>query len=527
MPGSKGKVRVKPKSELKVKGRLHVRRLRGSDYNVVRALQLRCFPGMPPWKPDQFQAQIERFRDGQLCVVDGERIVASSSSLIVSFDLHSDWHDWHAIADNGYIGTHDDNGDTLYGIEIMVEPDYRGMRLSRRLYEARKALARKKNLARIIIGGRIPGYGQHADRMSPEEYVERVVSKEYFDPVLTAQLSNGFELRRIIPGYLPGDKESRGYATFLEWINLDYRAQDARRVLPVQKVRLAVVQFHMRTVASFEEFARHVTYFVDTASDYHADFLLFPELFTTQLLSFNRVKRPSLAARKLAEYTDQYIDLFKSLAIKYNVNIIGGTQFSVEDGDLYNVAYLFGRDGSVGKQYKLHITPAERRWWGVKSGGSLLVFDTDRGKVAILVCYDIEFPELCRVAVAKGAQIIFVPYNTNDRYGYLRVRYCAQARCIENHVYVAVSGCTGNLPDVDNADIHYAQSAIFTPSDVMFDRDGIAAECTPNIETILVHDVDIELLRRHRYTGTTLNWTDRRKDLYRILMTDDGGPKEI
>src|SRR5690606_12916447 len=101
--------------------------------------------------------------------------------------------------------------------------------------------------------------------------------------------------------------------------------------------------------------------------------------------------------------------------------------------------------------------------------------------------------ELCRIAADKGAQIFFVPFNTDTREGYLRVRYCAQARCIENHVYTAIAGCTGNLPFVENVDIHYAQSGIFTPSDVSFTRDGIAAECTPNIETVIIHDVDTEL----------------------------------
>ncbi len=169
----------------------------------------------------------------------------------------------------------------------------------------------------------------------------------------------------------------------------------------------------------------------------------------------------------------------------------------------------------------MHITPSERRWWGVSPGAKLQVLETDRGKIAIMVCYDIEFPELCRMAVRRGAQILFCPFNTNERYGYLRVRYCAQARCIENHIYVVTAGCTGNLPNVPNADVHYAQSGVYTPSDVMFSRDGVGAETTPNIETVVVHDIDIEMLRRHRLEGTTQNWHDRRRDLYRVVTSDD------
>jgi predicted amidohydrolase/ribosomal protein S18 acetylase RimI-like enzyme len=507
--------------------KVRVRPLRKRDYAAVAALQLRCFPGMEPWARAQFDSQIDVFPEGQICVeVDGN-LAASSASLIVDFDLHSDWQDWREISDNGYIRNHTDQGDTLYGIEIMVDPAYRGMRLSRRLYDARKEIARKYNLQRIVIGGRIPGYHRYADELTAEEYIERVIGKEIYDPVFTAQLANGFELRRLIPDYLPGDKESLGYATFLEWTNHHFSRAGHRVFQAVNNVRVAAVQYRMRKIDSFDEMAQQVEFFVDAAADYRSDFVLFPELFTTQLLSFTPEMRPGLSARRLAEFTPQYLELFTSLAIKYNVNIIGGSQFDVRDEKLYNISYLFRRDGTIAEQPKVHITPSERRWWGVTPGDRVQVFDTDCGRIAIFICYDIEFPELCRVAARKGAQIMFVPYNTNDRPGYFRVRYCAQARCIENHVYVVTAGCTGNLPDVGNADVHYAVSAIYTPSDVMFARDGVQSECTPNIETVLVHDLDIELLRRHRYTGTTLNWNDRRREIYRVYYRDHGVTEEI
>jgi predicted amidohydrolase len=212
-----------------------------------------------------------------------------------------------------------------------------------------------------------------------------------------------------------------------------------------------------------------------------------------------------------------YLDLFTKLAVKYNINIIGGSHFTIEEDNLYNISYLFKRDGTLGKQYKLHITPNEKKWWGVKPGNKLEVFDTDKGKISIQICYDIEFPELGRIAAEKGAQIIFVPFATDERYAYLRVRYCAQARCIENHVFVAIAGNVGNLPSVENMDINYAQSAIFTPSDIPFTRDAIQAEATPNIETVIIDDIDLELLKRQRQTGTVLNLEDRRKDLYSVI----------
>jgi len=493
-----------------------LRQLSPNDYEDVISLQLKCFSGMKPWVAEQYLSQLSIFPEGQICILYNNRLIASSSSLILDFNLYSEWHSWREIADEGYIRNHNYQGNTLYGIEIMVDPEFRGYKLARRLYDARKEIAHKYNLMRIILGGRIPGYHKYVDKMSAREYVEKVINKILVDPVLTPQISNGFVLKRLLPDYLKSDEESKGYATFLEWTNLDYIPDTGRKYVPVMPVRICAVQYSMRLINDFDEFANQCEYFIDVASDYHCDFILFPEIFTTQLLSFLPNERPALSMRKLSEFTPQYLDLFTKLAVKYNINIIGGSHFTIEDENLYNISYLFRRNGTLEKQYKLHITPNEKKWWGVKAGNTLEVFDTDRGKISIQICYDIEFPELSRIAVEKGAQMIFVPFCTDERYAYLRVRYCAQSRCIENHVYVTIAGSVGNLPSVENSDIHYAQSAIFTPSDIPFTRDAIQSEATPNIETVIIDDVDLELLKKHRQTGSVLNWKDRRTDIYNV-----------
>jgi predicted amidohydrolase len=346
------------------------------------------------------------------------------------------------------------------------------------------------------------------------------------DPVILAQISNGFAIRALLPDYLPSDVESCGYALLMEWMNPAY-APRYRRTVPARLVRVATVQYQMRTIRSFEEFATQCEFFIDTAAEYKADFLLYPELLTNQLLALVPSERPADSARLLNQFTEQYLEFFSHMAIKYAVNVIAGTHLTVEDGTLYNIAYLFRRDGSMDKQYKVHITPSEARWWGVSPGDGVRVFETDRGKVAILICYDIEFPELSRIARAEGANILFVPYNTDIRSGHLRVRSCAQARCIENHVYCVLSGAVGNLPFVEGADIHYAHSSILTPSDIPFARDGIASEATPNVETMVIHDLDMEVLQRTLRTGTVRPWVDRRTDLYRVVATVDGVRREI
>ncbi|MFN3556049.1 MAG: bifunctional GNAT family N-acetyltransferase/carbon-nitrogen hydrolase family protein [Bacteroidales bacterium] len=503
---------------------LKVRNLQQSDFDSLIRMQKICFPSMQTWSRQNIENQLSIFPQGQIVIeIDGILAASSSSLIIASENLHLD-DNWDAICDHGNIGTHDPHGDTLYGMEIMVHPDYRGMKLATRLYEARKELARELNLRRIVIGGRLPGYRNHKSKLNINQYVDRVTSKAIFDPVLTPQLSNGFSLKKVIHEYLDEDKESGGFATYLEWTNFDYREEKDRRYLASWPVRICVVQYQMRPIRSFEEFSIQCEYFVDVASGYRSDFILFPEVFTLQLLSLFPKENPGTAARKIGEFTEQYLELFSDLAIKYNINIIAGSHFTPEADKLFNVAYLFKRDGEIGKQYKLHISPNEKRWWGIEPGNKVEVFDTDKGKVAIQICYDVEFPEVSRIAVERGARIIFVPFRTDDRQHYLRVRYCAQARCIENQVFVAIAGTVGNMPQVDNIDIQYAQSGIFTPSDFSFARDAIAAETTPNVETVIVNDIDLEVLKRHRNNGTVTNWNDRRTDIYQIVVNDDLTP---
>lgn len=499
--------------------RVVVRPLTQDDHEAVAHLHRIIFPDLGPWRDDQFRAQVGRFPEGQIGIELDGRLVATSSSLIVQRDEYEGWHTFREVSDGGYIGTHEPDGDALYGIDIAVDPEARGLRLSRRIYNARKQLCRTRNLRSILIAGRMPGYHQYADSMTAEEYVRKAVLKDLEDPVINAQLSNGFSIQAVLPDYLPTDQESRGNALLMEWLNPSYTPPLRRHRR--NKVRVAAVQYQMRPVENFDAFVRQCEFYVDTAAEYRCDFVLFPELLTNQLLGLVPADRPGASARNLHRYTEGYIEAFGKMAIRYNVNIVAGTHLTVENETLYNIAYLFHRNGRISKQYKLHITPSEQRWWGVSPGDRLDVFDTDRGKVAIAICYDVEFPELVRMARKKGARLLFVPFNTDIRSGYLRVRSCAQARCIENHMYTVLAGAVGNLPQVEGADIHYAQSAILTPSDVHFARDGVAEDTTPNAECMVMSDLDLELLRRTERTGTVRPWLDRRLDLYRISWHED------
>lgn len=257
-------------------------------------------------------------------------------------------------------------------------------------------------------------------------------------------------------------------------------------------------------------------YFIDTLSAYNSDFALFPEFFNAPLMAEYNDLSEAEAIRKLSEYTAPIVQEFSKLSISYNINIITGSMPVLIGEILHNVGYLCRRNGSVEHYEKLHITPDEQKMWGMKGGTKLQTYDTDCGKIGILICYDVEFPELSRLLADEGMDILFVPFLTDTQNGYSRVRYCAQARAIENECYVAIAGTVGNLPKVHNMDIQYAQSMVFTPCDFAFPTTGIKSEATPNTEMILISDVDLDLLRELHNFGTVKNLKDRRLDLYEI-----------
>jgi predicted amidohydrolase len=278
-------------------------------------------------------------------------------------------------------------------------------------------------------------------------------------------------------------------------------------------VRIAAVQYLLRQIHDWSGFENQLRFVGKAAGDYKPQFVLLPEIFTTQLLSFMDTRDLKAAVRAMDDYTQRYIELCKEIAAEWNFYFIAGSHPHMRDGKLYNTAYLITPGGEVFEQDKIHRTRWEREKWDSSPGDQLKLFDTPHGKIAILICYDIEFPELARMVCEEGADILFVPSCTDDRQGYLRVRYCAQARTIENQVFVAMTGTAGSLP-VEGLGVHYGQACVLTPSDFPFARDGIAAEGTPNIEQIVIADVHLPLLEGNRVNGTTIPLYDKRKDVY-------------
>ncbi|WP_294312655.1 carbon-nitrogen hydrolase family protein [uncultured Chryseobacterium sp.] len=496
---------------------IETRALTVADYPELVETMKRAYPQMSEyvWSRRSIEKLTTIFQKGQICITVDGKLAAVALSIIVNYDEFGDDHTYSDITGNYTFNTHISTGNVLYGIEVFVDPEFRELRLGRRLYDARKELCELLNLRSIILGGRIPNYHKHTD-LSPREYIRKVRDKEIYDPVLSFQLSNNFLPIKVLKGYLPEDESSRENAVLLQWNNIYY----SKKTTTMQDsiIRLGLVQWQMRHFKDIDAFYEQVEFFVNVMGDYKADFVLFPELFNTPLLApFNKLsERDSMI--ELAKLTEEIRMKISDLAISYNVNIISGSMPVFENNDLYNVSYLLHRDGRVDEYRKVHITPNERKYYGMKGGNEIRVFDTDCGKIGLVICYDVEFPELPRILADQGMKILFVPYLTDTQNAYTRVRHCAAARAIENECYVAIAGCVGNLPGVNNMDIQFGQAAVFTPSDFAFPSNAVKGEATPNTEMTLIVDVDLNLLKDLHHHGSVQVMKDRRKDLYEIYL---------
>lgn len=495
-----------------------------ADYEELKAVMISSYATMPGayWREHQIGRLIDKFPEGQVVIRVNGDIAGCALSIIINFSAFGEAHSYRDITGNYSFDTHNPAGDTLYGIDIFIKPEFRGLRLARRLYDYRKEICERLNLEGIMFGGRIPNYHKYADTLSPKAYIDKVRNREIHDPVLNFQLSNDFHPVKVLKNYLEGDAVSREYAVLLKWENIYYEPEQALRAKKTT-IRLGLVQWQMRPYADAADLLRHAEFFIDALSGYQSDFALFPELFNAPLMSmYNHLSMPE-AIRALAEHTQELVREFSRLAVSYNINIITGSMPEMRGDSLYNVGYLCRRDGSVDSYEKIHMTPNEASAWGMRGGGKLQVYDTDSGRIGILICYDVEFPELGRLLAQEGAQILFVPFLTDTQNAYSRVRYCAQARAIENECYVAIAGSVGNLPNVENMDVQYAQSMVFTPCDFAFPTNGVKSEATPNTEMILISDVDLDLLRELHNYGSVKNLKDRRTDLYQLKLRKQGG----
>jgi predicted amidohydrolase len=282
----------------------------------------------------------------------------------------------------------------------------------------------------------------------------------------------------------------------------------------MERIRVASLQYFIRPVQTFEQFRDQVEALIETAADYKAHLLVFPEYFTVQLLTLGNVKRPiSEQVRDLAKQVPRFVEMMSALARKSRLYLAAGTIPTMKDNSdiVHNQSFFFSPSGEFDVQGKLHLTRFETEEWFVTPGTRLKVFETSFGRLAIAICYDVEFPEIARAAARQDAHILVVPSCTDDRQGFLRVRYCAHARAIENQMYVIHSSTVGSLPMVPAVSLNYGQAAILTPSDFAFPRDGILAEGNPNQEMMVIGELNLKTIAESRASGTVLPLRDSRR----------------
>lgn len=194
---------------------------------ALAELQQICFPTLGPQElmgVDHFLKHCEIFPEGEFVALVGGRVVGLGSGFLVNFDFDHPGHTFNEIIAGGYYTNHQPDGDYYYGADISVHPNFRGRGIGRRLYDARKRLVRAMNLRGIVAGGVLPGYPAVRSDMSIPEYVDRVVAGEIFDPTLTMQLRNGFEVRGLLEDYIE-DSNSDNWATLIVWENRGFREE--------------------------------------------------------------------------------------------------------------------------------------------------------------------------------------------------------------------------------------------------------------------------------------------------------------
>ena len=272
----------------------------------------------------------------------------------------------------------------------------------------------------------------------------------------------------------------------------------------MEKIKVSAVQYALKPIKDFEEFASNVKNLVNQAKG--SDFIIFPEAFTIELYFVER--------KELHEYEDQYIDLFKQLSERKNQYIIAGSHIIKRNEKFYNIGHIFCPDGQIFKHTKTHLLPDEAKYLGITHGASLEVFDTEKAKIALGICYEMEFPEVARTLTLKGAEIIFTPSLTADEHGFWRVRHCCQARAIENQIYVVHSCLVGTsaIPALSG----WGKSSILSPCESPWTTNGVISEAEANKECVITGVCDLKLLRKKRKQGVATTLKDRRPEIYEI-----------
>jgi predicted amidohydrolase len=309
-------------------------------------------------------------------------------------------------------------------------------------------------------------------------------------------------------------------------------AADSRQefLMTTASLKVATIQFELRQENSLHEYLQHMETLVKRAAEQGAELVLFPELASTGLLAAiddHEVTTASITSdywHSLPHFTEDIVAGTVRMAREHNVVVVGGSHNRVaEDGSLRNTAFIAHPDGRVESQDKIHLTPQEHSL-GARGGDELLVTKIGPFTVGLLICADIQFPELTRYLVHKGVDLILCPSLTWNRRGVHRVRTGCHARAIENQLYVVMSPLfgTSGLP-TDSPMYAVGKALVSGPVDrTVGINDGILATTESTEEQVLIVDLDHDLLLASRANPEAPGLALRRLDLYAKLQAEMG-----
>lgn len=276
------------------------------------------------------------------------------------------------------------------------------------------------------------------------------------------------------------------------------------------RIRVAAARHAIGEPRDFAAFASGVEARVAVAAAAGADVVLLPEYLALEAAAMLPDATRRDFARSLAALQAHHADflaLAEGLARRHAIHLVAGT-FLLDVGGRYrNRAWLVGPEGGRAWQDKLVLTGFEQASGVIQPGDRLKVFDTALGRLAIQVCYDIEFPLHARAQVEAGARLVLVPSCTDTDAGATRVRIGCQARALENQVHVACAVTAGEARWSPALDTNTGDAAVYTPIDRGFPADGIAARTTAG-DAWAIADVDLDAVDALRREGQVANADD-------------------
>lgn len=291
-------------------------------------------------------------------------------------------------------------------------------------------------------------------------------------------------------------------------------------------MKIATAAYPLDWFENWAEYEAKLSGWVASAAAQHADLLVFPEYGAMELASLGgrgAANDLETAMQTVAGHAVAADALHDRLARAYGVYILAGSGPVADSGKRpVNRARLFGPDGAMGHQDKQIMTMYERAPMDVRPGGPLRVFDTGFGRVGVLICYDVEFPQLARTLVEAGVEIILAPSFTEQLSGYWRVRIGAMARALEGQCIVAHAPCVGAGIGCPAMGASSGAAAIYGPPDLGFPETGILAEGRQNEPGWVFAEIEQDSVARVRKEGHVRNfahWAEQNERLKSFILS--------